>query len=54
MKITGRDLNREKARFRDSHTCQDCNKKWVVGKRRLDCHHLNGLCGKNQKDMIRI
>lgn len=47
--LTGRDLNREKVRIRDKHRCQDCNKKWVVGTRRFDIHHLNGLCGKKSK-----
>lgn len=49
MILGGRDLNREKARKRDNWTCQDCNKKWEVGKRRFDTHHIEGLCGKKSK-----
>lgn len=48
-KLEGRDLHREKVRVRDNHTCQDCKKKWEIGKRRFDVHHLNGLCGKKSK-----
>lgn len=42
----GRDFNREKARIRDNHTCQDCGKQWKEGQRRFDTHHIKGLCGK--------
>lgn len=45
-KFQGRDRARELARVRDNHTCQNCGRKWVEGERRLDIHHLNGLCGK--------
>lgn len=48
-KFSGRDLVREQVRIRDNHTCQDCKKIWVNGKRRFDVHHLNGLCGKKSK-----
>ncbi len=37
--------SRELARKRDKYACQDCGKKWKIGERRLDVHHLNGLCG---------
>lgn len=45
-RITGmdsgaRDRIRELVRIRDNHTCQKCGKKWIVGKRRLDVHHLD-------------
>lgn len=43
--MTGRDRNRELVRLRDNHTCQNCRKKWVSG-RRFDVHHVNGMCGK--------
>ena len=49
MKLQGRDKNREKARIRDKHICRDCGNKWEKGKRRLDCHHINGLCGKKSR-----
>lgn len=42
----GRDRTRELVRIRDKHTCQNCKKVWVLGMRRFDVHHLNGLCGK--------
>lgn len=42
----GRDRTREMVRRRDGYKCQKCGKKWKRGKRRLDVHHLNGLCGK--------
>jgi hypothetical protein len=47
--LSGRDLNREKVRQRDNHTCQDCKKKWSEGARRFDVHHLDGLCGKKSR-----
>ena len=47
--MEGRDYTRELVRIRDKHTCKDCGKKWVVGKRRFDIHHLKGLCGKKSK-----
>lgn len=36
-----RDRNRELVRLRDNHTCQICYKKWQIGKRRFDIHHLD-------------
>lgn len=45
----GRDKNRELVRIRDKHTCQSCKKLWLLGSRRFDVHHLNGLCGKKSK-----
>jgi 5-methylcytosine-specific restriction endonuclease McrA len=50
----GRDLNREKVRVRDNHTCQDCGKKWEEGQRRFDVHHLNNLCGKKSRGYDKI
>lgn len=44
--LQGMDRTREVVRIRDSHKCQDCGHKWNDGERRLDVHHLNGLCGK--------
>lgn len=44
--LSGRDFARELIRVRDNHTCQMCGKQWKNGSRRLDIHHLNGLCGK--------
>lgn len=48
----GRDLTRNYVRARDNNTCQVCGKrgawggKGVNGPKRLDVHHLKGLCGK--------
>ena len=52
--LQGIDRTREMVRKRDDWTCQDCGKKWVEGKRRFDCHHLNGLCGKKSKKYDKI
>lgn len=38
--LTGLDYTREIARIRDKHTCQKCGKKWKLGQRRFDIHHL--------------
>lgn len=32
---------REIVRMRDNHTCQKCLKRWDVGTRRFDVHHLD-------------
>ena len=53
-KLQGIDRVREKVRVRDNHICQDCGKKWEKGKRRFDCHHLNGLCGKRSKKYDKV
>ncbi len=46
----GRDYVREMVRIRDKRKCRDCRKSWRRGiERRLDVHHLNGLCGKNSR-----
>ena len=45
----GRDYVRDLVRKRDNHTCQDCKKKWVHGKKKFDVHHLNGFCGKKSR-----
>lgn len=50
----GRDRTREIVRMRDNHTCQDCGYVWQQGTRRLDIHHLNGLCGMRSKEYDRI
>ena len=44
----GMDFTRELARIRDKHTCQDCGKKWILGTRRFDIHHLEG-CGEKSR-----
>ena len=36
-----RDKIRERVRIRDNHICQICFKKWEIGKRRFDVHHLD-------------
>lgn len=43
--VDGRNYVRELARTRDRYTCQTCGKVWRPGSRRLDVHHLDGLCG---------
>lgn len=45
-KVTGRDRTRQLVRMRDKHTCQDCGRKKFPDEKRLDVHHINGLCGK--------
>lgn len=46
----GRDLTRGIVRGRDNNTCQVCGYKWKgTEKKRLDVHHLEGLCGKLTK-----
>lgn len=45
FKFEGRDHLREKVRILFKHICQKCGYKWKSG-RRLDIHHINGLCGK--------
>lgn len=47
--LSGRDLNREKVRILDNHTCRSCFKKWEPGMRRFDIHHTKGLCGKKSR-----
>lgn len=49
MELQGRDVTRELVRRRDNYECQDCHKKWKIGERRFDCHHINGMCGKLTK-----
>jgi 5-methylcytosine-specific restriction endonuclease McrA len=39
--LSGRDYTRELVRIRDNRTCQMCGKKWKLGNRRFDVHHLN-------------
>ncbi len=47
----GRDLVRGVVRGRDNNTCQSCGFKWKLGmdRKRLDVHHLEGMCGKKSK-----
>mgnify|MGYP001572823044 CR=1 FL=1 len=40
--LTGREFSREAARRRDHYTCYICRKRWRVGQRRFDVHHLIG------------
>lgn len=47
--LTGRDLNREKIRILDNHTCRSCGLKWEPGARRFDIHHQHGLCGTKSR-----
>lgn len=52
--MTGRDYVRELVRERDGHMCRSCGKKKKPDGRRLDVHHLNGLCGKKPKGYDKI
>lgn len=45
----GRDRTRELVRVRDNHKCQSCRRKWKLGERRFDIHHLRGMCGKKSR-----
>ena len=43
----GKELTRGTVRGRDNNTCQVCGYVWKgTEKKRLDVHHLEGLCGK--------
>lgn len=47
LDVGGKELVRGVARGRDNNTCQSCGYKWRgTEKKRLDVHHLDGLCGK--------
>ena len=60
----GRNFIREIVRARDKYTCQDCGKKWKVGQRRLDVHHLDkdqegrskekGVIARDKKNLHRM
>jgi len=52
--LQGMDFTREIVRIRDKHTCQSCLKKWKLGRRRFDIHHLNGMCGKNSRGYDKV
>jgi len=41
IKQEGRDYLKEIVRIRDGYACQFCGKKWHIGERRLDVHHLD-------------
>ena len=49
LAMGGRERTRELVRIRDKFRCRCCGKSWKKGKRRFDCHHIGGLCGKNSK-----
>lgn len=50
----GRERTREARRIRDGHTCQMCGKMKLPGKRRLDIHHLRGVCGKKSRSYDKL
>lgn len=52
--FTGTYRTRELVRMRDNRTCQSCLRKWKQGERRLDVHHLGGMCGKKSKKYDRV
>lgn len=54
MRIEGANRTREIVRRRDNWTCQSCHKKWTIGNRRFDVHHLNGLCGKRSRKYDKV
>ena len=43
----GRDRSRELVRERDGHKCRECGKSRT--NRRLDVHHIHGMCGKKSR-----
>jgi len=43
----GLDFIREVVRSRDNRTCKICLKKWNIGERRFDVHHLDEVNGKS-------
>jgi len=50
----GKEITRGIVRGRDNNTCQVCGYKWNgTEKKRLDVHHLEGLCGKYSKSYDR-
>lgn len=53
-RLTGRDYVRELVRVRDGHRCQTCGKQKKPDGKRLDVHHLNGLCGKRTKKCDKV
>lgn len=53
LQNSGRDYPRELARQRDKRTCQMCAKKWQLGQRRFDIHHIVG-CGTMSLEYDRI
>lgn len=64
MQTGSRDRVRELVRIRDKHTCQCCRKKWVIGTRRFDVHHLDesmegrraekGICKYDKENMDKM
>lgn len=54
LNVGGKELPRGIVRGRDNNTCQVCGYKWKGWeKKRLDVHHLEGLCGKHTRDYDR-
>lgn len=51
--LQGMDWTREIARIRDNHQCQKCLKKWKLGTRRFDIHHLYA-CGEKSRSYDRL
>lgn len=47
--LSGRDRAREIIRIRAGRQCDKCKRYWKPGTRRLDVHHLSGLCGKKSR-----
>lgn len=55
LDTSGRDVSRGLVRGRDNNTCQACGIKWNrTAKKRLDVHHLSGLCGAKTKSYDRL
>lgn len=50
----GREHTRSLVRIRDKNTCQICFKKWKLGQRKFDVHHLNGQCGKKSRGYDKV
>ena len=50
----GLEYVRGLVRKRDKYICQKCLKKWRVGSRQFDVHHLNGVCGRKSKGVDKI
>lgn len=50
MGTCGRDRIRELVRIHYNHTCQSCGKKWNIGARRFDIHHMD--CKKEKTKQV--
>jgi hypothetical protein len=54
LNVGGAELTRGMVRGRDRNICQICGYVWkTTDKKRLDVHHLDGLCGKFSKSYDR-